>query len=294
MVKLAGDILAHRSALVTNVTHDTADALATILKIGTSAGGARPKAVIAWNPRTGEVRSGQVRPPRDFEPWILKFDGVNDTALGDPRGFGRVEYAYYKMAIAAGIDMSECRLLTEGPRAHFMTRRFDRDINGDKIHMQSLCALCHFDFNAPGAYGYEQAFSAIQRLNIGHEAIEELYRRMVFNVIARNHDDHTRNLAFLMDRSGAWKLAPAFDMIWSYNPRGAWTNRHQMRINGKLDEFTREDLQAPAGACRIRNAADIIAKVKQAVARWPDFAAEAGVEPAMSRSIGGTHRMNMP
>jgi serine/threonine-protein kinase HipA len=224
----------------------------------------------------------------------LKFDGVNDAALGDPKGFGRIEYAYHLMAVAAGIEMNACRLLEESERAHFMTQRFDRDVRGEKIHRQSLCALGHYDFNAAGEYGYEQAFSVIQRLNLGHATMREMYRRMVFNVVARNQDDHTRNIAFLMDQDGKWRLSPAFDLIWSYNPAGSWTNRHQMNINGKRDDFTRADLLTVGRQFGVKDGADLIEEVITAVSAWTRFAKKAGVINDQQKAIGRTHRIRLP
>ncbi len=293
LTKLVADIFRHRTEWVVNLKGSRAEALNTIIRVGTSAGGNRAKAVIAWNPKTHEVRSGQAATPAGFEPWILKFDGVADSALGDPKGFGRVEYAYHKMALAAGIAMSPCRLLEESGRAHFMTRRFDRDNTGGKIHVQSLCALAHYDFNAAGEYSYEQAFSTIQRLNLGHPALPEMFRRMAFNVVARNQDDHTRNIAFLMDRRGGWSLAPAFDVVWAYNSQGAWTNRHQMTINGTRDGFERSDLLTVAGQYGIKGASDILDQVVQAVADWSRYADECRVEGSLKRKIAATHRLSL-
>jgi serine/threonine-protein kinase HipA len=290
LVDLAARILEHKRDLTTNFLKDREDAVKTIIRVGTSAGGNRAKAVIAWDPKTGEVRSGQLEILPGFEPWILKFDGVSDELLGDPKGFGRIEYAYYLMALKAGIPMSPSRLLEENGRAHFMTRRFDRDLGGNKIHTQSLCALAHYDFNASGEYGYEQAFNVILRLNLGHEALQDMYRRMIFNVLSRNQDDHTRNIDFLMDRDGAWRLAPAFDMVWAYNPAGRWTDRHQMSVHGKRNDFTRADLEAPAAEYDIRGAGKILDEVAGAVARWPEFARLAGVDSPMSKRIQATHR----
>jgi len=291
LTELAAEILQHRADWAVQLTGAKAEALTEIIRVGTSAGGNRAKAVIAWNPQTHEVRSGQVAAPPGFEPWILKFDGVNDATLGDPKGFGRIEYAYHRMAVAAGIEMNDCRLLEESGRAHFMTRRFDRDAHGGKIHMQSLCALGHYDFNAAGEHGYEQAFSVIQRLNLGHATMREMYRRMVFNVVARNQDNHTRNIAFLMDQTGQWRLAPAFDVIWSYNPSGSWTNRHQMSINGKRNDFTRADLLTIAREHGLKDADDIINQVTAAVTDWPRFAQEAGVKTDQQQTISQTHRL---
>jgi serine/threonine-protein kinase HipA len=291
LADLADQILQARAKLRVNLKHDGADALGAIIRVGTSAGGARAKAVIAWNPHTHEVRSGQVPAPPGFEHWLLKFDTAAPTALGDPAGFGRIEFAYHLMAAAAGIDMSPCRLLEEGGRAHFMTRRFDRTAAGGKLHMQSLCALGHYDFNAPGEYSYEQALALLQQLRLPHPDLQRLYRRMVFNVLARNQDDHTRNIALLMDPAGNWRLAPAFDVIWSFNAHGRWTNQHQMRVNGKTDDFTRADLLAVAPPFALKSARHIIAEVRAAIARWPAFAAQAGVPRSQARAIAQTHRL---
>ncbi len=293
LTRLVADIFRHRTGWVVNLKGDRAQALNAIIRVGTSAAGNRAKAVIAWNPKTQEVRSGQAAVPPGFEPWILKFDGVMDKALDNPRGFGRVEYAYHKMAVAAGITMSPCHLLEEDGRAHFMTRRFDRTPEGGKIHMQSLCALAHYDFNAAGEYGYEQAMGAIQQLNLGYPSLGEMYRRMVFNVLARNQDDHTRNIAFLMDRQGTWSLAPAFDVVWAYNSEGQWTNRHQMTVNGKRDGFLRKDILRVADTFGIRGAAEIVRQVTLAVARWDQFAKECGVDHALAKKIAATHRKDL-
>lgn len=293
LVELARDILEERDKLIVNLKGAKAEALNTIIRVGTSAGGNRAKAVIAWNPKSDEVKSGQVDIPKGFEPWILKFDGVNDASLGDPKGFGRVEYAYHKMAVSAGIEMSVCHLLEENGRAHFMTKRFDRDADGGKIHMQSFCAIGHYDFNAVGEYGYEQVFAVIQRLNLGYEAMREMYKRMVFNVVACNQDDHTRNIAFLMDRTGSWRLAPAFDVIWSFNPDGKWTDRHQMSINGKRTDFMRDDLLSVAELYGIKGATEIIEQVTDVVSMWAGFANEAAVNSKLRETIAKTHRLNL-
>lgn len=231
-------------------TEEKAHALREILRVGTSAGGARAKAVIAWNPGSNEVRSGQVPAPEGFEYWLLKFDGASnnkDHDLADPQGYGAAEFAYSMMAREAGITMTPCRLLEENGRRHFMTQRFDRDEAGNKLHMQSLAAMGHYDFNQPGANSYEQAFAIMRQLELPANQIEEQFRRMVFNLAARNQDDHVKNIAFLMDDTGAWALSPAYDVNWAYNPKGDWTSAHQMSVNGKRDGFEAEDLIA-AGA----------------------------------------------
>ena len=272
---------------------DYARSLDEILRVGTSAGGARAKAVIAWNPDSGEIRSGQVKAPSGFGYWILKFDGVRNREHGvrDPLGYGRIEYAYHLMARAAGIDMSESRLLHEHGRSHFMTRRFDRDERGNKVHMLSLHAIAHLDYQLPGAHSYEQAFEAMHRLQLGGDEAGEMYRRMVFNILARNQDDHTKNIAFLMDKSGRWSLSPAFDVVYAYNPGGAWTARHQMSANAKRDDFDVADLLAVARRYKIRKADAIIAAVAAAVAGWSRFAASADVPRQTIDNIGRTHRL---
>jgi serine/threonine-protein kinase HipA len=293
LVELAGKVLSEKEDLLVNLSEDESAALDTIIRVGTSAGGARAKAVIAWNPEKNDVRSGQVRAPKGFEYWIIKFDGVNNDTLGDPKGYGKIEYAYHRMAKAAGIEMSKCRLMEEHGRAHFMTLRFDRTNEADKIHMQSLCALGHFDFNMPGQVGYETALSVCQQLGLGHQTIRQLYKRMVFNVVARNQDDHTRNIAFLMDHDGNWHLAPAFDVIWSYNAEGEWTNSHQMTINGKRKGFNREDFLDVAKQFRIKKPLDVLADVGAAIRRWPVFAEEVGVDPERITIIASTHRLGI-
>ncbi|BFM16447.1 type II toxin-antitoxin system HipA family toxin [Maricurvus nonylphenolicus] len=299
LVALANQVLSERQAFHTNLDKGgSAQALESILQVGTSAGGARAKAVIAWHPQTGEVRSGQVDNNEGFQYWLLKFDGVGnnrDKELADPQGFGRLEYAYYLMAQEAGINMADCRLMEEGGRAHFMTRRFDRPEVGGKLHMQSLCAMAHFDFNMAGAYSYEQALRVVRQLQMGdeHQALVQLYRRMVFNIVARNQDDHTKNIAFLMDRRGNWSLAPAFDVTYAYNPVGEWTSQHQMSANGKRDNFTEEDLiavgkKADLTAARSRK---IIDEVKSACEQWPHFAKQAGVDKAWREEVQSHFRL---
>lgn len=300
LVRLASEVLTAREQFVADLAHgDDAEAMRAILWVGTSAGGARAKAVIAYNAATGQVRSGQVDAGPGFEHWLLKFDGVSnnrDKGLADPQGWGAVEYAYSLTARAAGINMSTCRLLEEHGRRHFMTRRFDRPSGGGKLHMQSLGALGHYDFNQPGAYTYEQAFLAIRKLGLGMAAIEQQFRRMVFNVVARNHDDHVKNIAFLMDPSGTWTLSPAFDITFAWEPGNRWLDSHQMTVNGKRDGFTVQDFRAVgevAGMKRGR-AETILGEVREAVARWPEFADEARVEEANAERMGAAHRLSLP
>jgi serine/threonine-protein kinase HipA len=298
LVALASEILTHREELSASISCDKKklQALKQILQVGTSAGGARAKAVIAWNPETNEVRSGQVKAGEGFGYWLLKFDGVSgnkDKELEDPKGYGLIEYAYYKMAVDAGLVMSECRLLKENGRQHFMTRRFDRLDSGEKLHMQSLCAIAHYDFNMAGAYSYEQALQVIRKLELGMDAIEQQFRRMVFNIVARNQDDHVKNIAFLMDKRGQWSLSPAFDVTYSYNTNGLWTAQHQMSMNGKRDNFLMDDFIACekiAGMKRGRAKA-IVKEVQQAVSRWPEVADEFGVNAAQREAIQSTLRI---
>lgn len=299
LVELASDVLTQREHFRGHLGDKARDkALADILSVGTSAGGARAKAVIAWNRATQEIRSGQVPAGEGFEYWLIKFDGVSgnrDKELEDPRGYGVIEYAYHLMARAAGIAISECRLLEENGRRHFMTRRFDRLEGGAKLHMQSLGALAHFDFNQAGAYGYEQALMTIRQLGLPMAALEEQFRRMLFNVVARNQDDHVKNIAFLMDPQGQWSLAPAFDVTYSYNPSGDWTAHHQMTINGKRDGFTLQDLDACAKAAMLKRgrAMALLDEVLGAVRRWTEFAAQAGLSEAWTSTIAKAHRLRI-
>ena len=298
LVELARKAIAEKETLSTHLGRgdkEDVEAMRDILRVGTSAGGARAKAIIAWNDKTGEVRSGQVKAPKGFGYWLLKFDGMasgEDKEMGNPKGYGNIEYAYHLMAKEVGIEMSECRLYHENDRSHFMSRRFDRTNDGDKLFMQSLCGLGHMDFNLAGAYGYEQAMEVIDRLGLSREALEQLFRRMVFNVFGRNQDDHTKNIAFLMDKQGRWRLAPAYDVIYSYNPDGLWTGQHQMTINGKRDHFALEDFYAVAERFRIsRNATkQILEEIDDVMGRWPQFAEKAGVPKKWTKQIATAHR----
>lgn len=299
LVDLADRVLDDRIALEGKFTGgDDQHTIEDILRVGTSAGGARAKAVLAWSPATGEFRSGQAPAAGGFEQWLVKFDGVHgnrDKEVADPQGFGRIEYAYSLMAREAGIDMEACRLHEEGGRAHFMTRRFDRSAAGQKLHMQSLGALMHYDFNIAGGYAYEQALQAIRRLDLPMADIEQQARRAFFNVVARNQDDHVKNIAFLMDRKGLWRLAPAFDMAYAYNPSGAWTGQHQMSLNAKRDAFEVEDLIAFAGSGGLKRlkARSVLSEVSSAVRRWRSFANEAGVADADTARIERAHRRDL-
>lgn len=292
LVALAREVSAarrHLDARVGSGDGPDAEALRDILRVGTSAGGARAKAVIAMD-GAGRILSGQGPVPEGYDHWLLKFDGVADLLLGKTRDHGRIEYAYSLMASAAGITMSECRLLEENGRAHFLTKRFDRGALG-KRHLQSLCGLAHYDYNAPGAYGYEQVFAVMRELRLPRAEAVQQYRRILFNVVARNQDDHTKNIAFLMDQDGQWRLAPAFDMIYAHNPGGRWASRHQMTINGKRDGFTRDDLLAVGRSLGIHAPDRMLGEIVDVVARWPDYARETGVNPARAREILSTLRL---
>ena len=299
LVQLASDVLNRRSHLHTTLKNDhRAEAMKNILHVGTSAGGARAKAVIAWNRATNEVRSGQVDAGQGFEYWLLKFDGVagnKDKELDDPRGYGAIEYAYALMAQDAGITISECRLLEENGRRHFMTKRFDRTDNGGKLHAQTLAALAHFDYNNPGAYAYEQALLVVRQLGLPMASVEQLFRRMAFNIVARNQDDHVKNIGFVMNQQGEWSLSPAYDVTYSYNPEGEWTGQHQMSMNGKRDGFTLEDFRACAKSAVMKRgrAETIVKEVTEVVVNWPKYADQAGVEKAWRDQINRTLRLNI-
>lgn len=292
LVKLAQDIMDLRRGLDTGIdgnAQNDENAIMDILRVGTSAGGARPKAVIAMNANE-QIRSGQALVPKGYDYWILKFDGVTDEELGDPKGYGRIEYAYYLMAKQAGIKIAESRLLEENNRAHFMTRRFDRKDN-KKIHMLSLCGIAHFDFNEAGAYSYEQAFAVMRSLkDLGMPAFDQQYRRTLFNVIARNQDDHTKNISFLMGPDGVWKLSPAYDITYSFNPKGSWTNVHQMSLAGKRANFNLQDLIGLGEYAGIRKPKQIIQEIQDTVLRWPEFARKAGVPDDQVNKVGNVHR----
>lgn len=294
LVTLTQNIMRERKTLAITLgdsEQDKSNAIMDILRVGTSAGGARPKAVIALD-QEGNVLSGQAKAPPGYDYWILKFDGVTDLELGEPRGYGRIEFAYHLMARAAGITMTACRLLEEHNRAHFMTQRFDR-VDGKKIHMQSLCGMAHFDFNQAGAYSYEQVFAVMRKLRLSKADATEQYRRMVFNLIARNLDDHTKNIAFLMDSEGKWKLSPAYDMIYSHNPAGKWTSQHQLSVNGKRDQYTRDDLITVGESISLSKPAQVIDEVMEAVRQWPEFAKQAGVPAKTINDIASHHRLNI-
>ena len=285
LVEVARDALREKEGFGVNLADDTKFAIAEILRLGTSAGGQRAKAIIAYNKTTGEVRSGQVEAPEGFDYYLIKLDGVSAKAgFRQTENYGRLEYSFYKLATACGIEMTECSLVEENGRAHFLTKRFDRE-SGKKVHMQTLCALAHYDFRLLRGYSYEQAFNVMRALRLPYSAAREMFRRMVFNVVVRNQDDHTKNISFLMGKDGRWRLSPAYDMGYAYNPNGGWTAMHQMSIGGKFDGITRKDLLAFAKANNIKDAPELIDEVQEAAARWPVMAAECGVPSAMINKI---------
>lgn len=269
-------------------------ALRSILDVGTSAGGARAKAVIAWNPDTQEIRAGQLEAPQGFEHWLLKFDGMgSDNELGSGTDYGRIEYAYYLMAKDAGIGMSACRLLEENGRAHFMTRRFDREGSNTRHHMQTLCAMNHLDYKKKGTNSYEQLFATMERLALPYEQREEAFRRMVFNVVGKNCDDHTKNISFRLRQGHPWELAPAYDISFAHNPKGEWTHQHLMSINGRFKDFTRADLLQLANRFGIGTASAVIDQVVSSIAKWTTFAAEAGMQKSVVDHIAGFHLLGL-
>lgn len=283
LVELANIVLNQRTQFKTDIKYNNLN-ISDILKVGTSAGGAKPKAIIALNEKTGEVRSGQVKTSPDFTYWILKFDGLEGGKIKDnPLGIGRIEYAYYKMALDCSINISESRLLYDNERAHFMTKRFDRTSDGDKIHTQTWCALAHYDRDE--RHSYEQLFQTMRQMYLPMHDFEQMYRRMVFNVIARNHDDHTKNHSFIMDKTGNWSLAPAYDLCYSYSPSGFWTNKHQLSLNGKRDDFIKEDLLKVGYDMDIKNPKIIVEQIEQCVSNFSFYAKEAGVSAQFSQII---------
>lgn len=296
LVNLVNRILDERVGLGGVFTgRDDREVIEDILRVGTSAGGARAKAILAWHPETNEFRSGQVEVDAGFEHWLMKFDGISnnrDKELADPKGYGKIEYAYHLMAVQAGIKMTPCRLHHEGGRSHFMTRRFDRTDTGGKRHMQSLGAMAHYDYNQPGGYSYEQAIQVIKRLGLPREDLDQQVMRAMFNVVGRNHDDHVKNIAFLMDRRGRWRLSPAFDISYAWDPKGAWTNRHQMSVNGKRDKFERNDLISLAQVAGIKKtrANEMVDHMVDTVRQWPEFAEKAGITYGRAAEIKRNQR----
>ena len=293
LVDVAREALSRKKAFGVNLNADRKAAIAVILRLGTSAGGQRAKAIIAYNKTTGEVRSGQADAPEGFDQYLIKLDGVSAQAgFRETENYGRLEYAFSQLARNCGIDMTDCQLIEENGRAHFLTKRFDRE-SGKKIHMQTLCGIAHFDHRIRHAYSYEQAFGVMRRLHLSYAEATEMFRRMVFNVVVRNQDDHTKNISFLMSRDGKWTLSPAYDIGYAYNPDGAWTSTHQMSINEKFDSITRADLLVCASRNSIRNAGEIIDQICEASSRWGGIARNCGVPERMIRAIERQFLLNL-
>ncbi|MCH7401228.1 type II toxin-antitoxin system HipA family toxin [Belliella kenyensis] len=293
LIETTKKLLESKTQFETQTDKAMQDVMLNVLKMGTSAGGARPKAIIAYNEGTGMIRSGQILQDSGFAHWLIKFDGVNDTQFGETFGYGRVEMAYYAMAIDAGIEMAESRLIEEEGRAHFMTKRFDRVNGTEKLHMQTFCALQHYDFNNVASYSYEQLFQTMRQLRLTYAEAEQLFRRMVFNVLARNCDDHTKNFAFLMDQEGKWSLSPAYDICHAYRPDSVWVSQHCLSINGKRRGFERADFLAIAKQNSIRNPLGVIQEVQESVLKWADFAVKYEVNPKLIEAIDATLIKNL-
>ena len=293
LVEVAREALLNKENFGVNINDDKKATIAEILRLGTSAGGQRAKAIIAYNKTTGEVRSGQTDVPDGFDYYIIKLDGVSaTTGFRETENYGRLEYSFYKLVNACGIDMSECSLIEENGRAHFLTKRFDRE-NGKKVHMQTLCGIAHYDYRLHRAYSYEQAFNVMRALKLPYSQAQEMFRRMVFNVIVRNQDDHTKNISFLMGEDGVWRLSPAYDMGYSYNPNGGWTATHQMSINGKFDDITRKDLLECGAKNNIKNVSLIIDEVCEIASQWPTMAKECDVPQSMIDDIKANMLLNI-
>lgn len=290
LVNASKEALAEKSAFEANLDKDREKSLRYLLRIGTSAGGARPKAVIAYNPETGVLRSGQASAPAGFEHWLLKLDGVSDVQFGASSGYGRVEMAYYRMACDCGIEMMPSRLLIENERAHFMTQRFDRGAGSVRHHMQTLCALQHWDYNDTLSYSYEGLLSTARTLRLPFQSAEQIILRMAFNIMARNCDDHTKNVAFLLEEGGNWKLSPAYDVCHAYRPDSVWVSRHALSVNGKRSNISRSDLMAVAAGVKLREGSwnPLFDRVKRVVERWPEYAEEQSVQPALRDAIAAT------
>lgn len=289
LIQLAQAIVSGKESFNTNLSKEEDKALLDMLKIGTSAGGARAKAVVAYNPLTKEIRSGQTHAPKGFSQWLIKFDGVHDAQVGASHGFGRVEMAYHLMAVDSGIDMMPCHLLEENGRAHFMTRRFDRLDNNERLHVQSFCALMHYDFNDILSYSYEQLFETMRRLRLPYQDAEQIFKRMVFNVLSRNCDDHTKNFSFTMDKTGQWRLAPAYDVCHAYRPDSQWVSQQSLSVNGKRQDIRRTDFLQVARAMNIKKADNLIDQIAESIANWKKFARRVDVDERLSIAIEKTH-----
>lgn len=281
LVEAAHKALSNREKISVNLHKDEQTAMNQLLKLGTSAGGARPKAVIVFNKKTGDIRSGQTNAPKGFEHWLIKLDGVNDTQFGVSHGYGRVEYAYSLMAKDCGIQMMECQLFEEKGRAHFMTKRFDREGSNVKHHIQTFCGIQHFDYNNLYSYSYEQLFQTMRTLKMTYPEAEQMFRRMVFNVMSTNYDDHTKNFSFSLKQNGRWELAPAYDLCFSYDPNNIWVSQHTLSINGKHKNINKSDLMTLADTNNIKKGETIINEIKETVSNWNNYAEQAGVSPEL-------------
>ncbi len=289
LVNISKKILNKRENFEANLNRDEKGAMTDVLRVGTSAGGMRAKAIIAFNEKTGQVRSGQTRAPQGYEHWLIKLDDVNDQQLGDPKGYGRIEMAYCLMAIDCGIEMMECRLLEENNRAHFMTKRFDREGSEKKHHIQTLCAMQHFDHNEVLSYSYEQLFQTMRLVRLPHPQAEQMFRRMVFNVLASNCDDHTKNIAFrLKEGEEAWELAPAYDITWSFDPTSEWVSQHALSVNGKRKNISKDDLLSVAKSINVKKGNQIIEQISDVVKKWPAYAEQTKVNPKKRDHISST------
>jgi serine/threonine-protein kinase HipA len=289
LIDIAKKILSDRETFATNFNKDERRAMQEIIKVGTSAGGARPKVLIAYNTKTGELRSGQTSAPKGFEHWLLKLDEVSDEQFGESKGWGRIEYAYYLMAKECRIEMTECKLLEENKRAHFMTKRFDREGHNTRHHIQTLCGIQHFDYNDMHGYSYEQVFQTMRQLKLKYPEAEQMFRRMVFNVLATNYDDHTKNFSFILKKDCQWGLSPAYDVCYSYNPTNQWLLQQTLSINGKRNNITQSDLMTIAKANNIKKGETIITEINNVVKNWGDFAGSAKVRDDKINEIKSNH-----
>jgi serine/threonine-protein kinase HipA len=288
LIETTQKLLQNKENVQLHTTNKMRDTMLDVLKMGTSAGGARPKAIIAYNEQTGEIKSGQALTETGFEHWLIKFDGVNDTQFGASTGYGRVEMAYYQMATDFGIEMMECKLIEESDRAHFMTKRFDRNKANQKLHTQTFCALQHYDFQNIYGYSYEQLFQTMRALRLSYAEAEQMFKRMVFNVIARNCDDHTKNFSFMMDQTGNWKLAPAYDVCHAYRPGSDWVSQHNLSINGKRKDFVLADFIKIAEQNSIRNPKKILTECIEIVGNWEKYANQCKIETKLKEAIQQT------
>jgi serine/threonine-protein kinase HipA len=285
LVDISRKMLDQRLNFAADLSTGEEKAMTDILRVGTSAGGARPKAVIAFNPKTGEIKSGQTKAPQGFEHWLIKLDGVSDAQFGESSGYGRVEMAYHLMAKRAGIDMMDCQLLEENGRAHFMTKRYDRADSNTRHHVQTWCAMNHYDFNDMASFSYELLFETMRALHLSYPMAEQMYRRMVFNVLSKNCDDHTKNFSFKLEKGGEWELSPAYDICYAYDPKSIWVSQHALSINGKRKAHQLEDFLTIAKSMNIKKGKSLVEEIANVVGKWEEFANEAGVSKDLMRRV---------